>query len=115
MGWIIFLVLIALIVWRTKPAKGVRTVSSAEVKPLLKDKNKQFVDVRTPAEYKGGHVKGFKNIPLNDLPKKMETLDPEKETFVICQSGMRSARAASLLKKKGFYHVVNVKGGMSAW
>lgn len=115
MSWIIILLIVAFFVWRMKPAKGIRTMSTTEVKALTKDKSKQFVDVRTPGEYKGRHVKEFKNIPLNDLGKRMSELDKDKETYVICQSGMRSARAAGILKKAGFSDVINVKGGMSAW
>ncbi|MBD7907690.1 rhodanese-like domain-containing protein [Sporosarcina gallistercoris] len=115
MSWIIVLLIVAFFVWRMKPAKGIRTMSTTEVKALTKDKSKQFVDVRTPGEYKGRHVKEFKNIPLNDLGKRMSELDKDKETYVICQSGMRSARAAGMLKKAGFSDVINVKGGMSAW
>lgn len=115
MSWIIILLIVAFFVWRMKPAKGIRTISTTEVKALTKDKSKQFVDVRTPGEYKGRHVKEFKNIPLNDLRKRMSELDKSKETYVICQSGMRSARAAGMLKKAGFTDVINVKGGMSAW
>lgn len=115
MTWIIILVIVVFFVWRMKPTKGVQTVSSTDVKPITKDKTKQFVDVRTPAEYKGNHVKEFTNIPLNDLGKRIGELDKDKETYVICQSGMRSARAASMLKKQGFTNIYNVKGGMSTW
>jgi rhodanese-related sulfurtransferase len=48
------------------------------------------------------------------LPKKIDKLDKDKE-IVICQSGMRSAKAAKLLKKQGFEKINNVKGGMGAW
>ncbi len=90
-------------------------MSTTEVKPLIKDKKKQFIDVRTPGEYKSRNVKEFKNIPLNDLTKRIGELDKDKETYVICQSGMRSSRAAGVLKKQGFTNVTNIKGGMSAW
>lgn len=115
MSWIIILLIVAFFVWRMKPAKGIKTLSATEVKALTKDKSKQFVDVRTPGEYNARHVKEFKNIPLNDLGKRLDELDKNKETYVICQSGMRSARAAGMLKKQGFTDVINVKGGMSAW
>lgn len=115
MGWIVILLVIGLIVWRTMPAKGVRIAAPEEVKPLLKQKGNQFIDVRTLGEYSGRHVKEFKNIPLNDLPKRLGELDQDKPVYVMCQSGMRSGRAASLLMKKGFSEVINVKGGMNAW
>lgn len=115
MEWLVIAVIIGLIIWRTMPAKGVQTVSTDELKGKLKNKHIQFVDVRTPAEYKGRHIKEFKNIPLNTLKSKLDGLDKEREVVVICQSGMRSSQAAGILKKAGFSHVTNVRGGMSAW
>ncbi len=101
---------------RFLPTKGVNTISTIELKTELNDKNKQFVDVRTLAEFKGNHIRGFKNIPLHQLDQKAEKeLSKEKEVIVICQSGMRSGQASKVLKKLGFSKVTNVKGGMSAW
>lgn len=101
---------------RIIPAKGVRHISTTELKNELKNKNKQFVDVRTPAEFKGNSIRGFKNLPLHQLSQKAEKeLSKDKEVFVICQSGMRSQKASKILKKLGFTKVINVKGGMSAW
>lgn len=97
------------------PAKGVKSVSTDELKPELRKKGKQFIDVRTPAEFKGNRIKEFKNIPLNELPARTGELDASKETYVICQSGMRSSKAAGILKKKGFDQVINVRGGMGSY
>jgi rhodanese-related sulfurtransferase len=101
---------------RFLPTKGVSHISTTELKAELNDKDKQYVDVRTPGEFKGNHIKGFKNIPLHQLSQKAEKeLSKEKEVIVICQSGMRSGQASKVLKKLGFSKVTNVKGGMSAW
>ncbi|KAA9023949.1 rhodanese-like domain-containing protein [Niallia endozanthoxylica] len=101
---------------RFLPTKGVNLISTTELKAELHDKNKQFVDVRTPGEFQGNHIRGFKNIPLHQLAQKAEKeLSKEKEVIVICQSGMRSGQASKTLKKLGFSKVTNVKGGMSAW
>ena len=99
---------------RLVPAKGIRTISTAELKIELK-KNKQFIDVRTPNEFKGNHIKEFINIPLHDLQKKANGLSKNIEVIVICQSGMRSSSATKVLKKLGFENLTNVKGGMSTW
>lgn len=107
--------IIVFLVWRFMPAKGVQSISIDQLKKLLKDKSKQFIDVRTPGEYKRRSIKQFKNIPLNQLPSELSKLDKKKETFVICQSGMRSTKAANVLKKAGFPNVINVRGGMSVW
>ncbi|SIT75858.1 rhodanese-like domain-containing protein [Edaphobacillus lindanitolerans] len=115
MEWIIIAAIVLFFAWRLMPAKGIRTVDADGLKEMLGDKDKQFIDVRTPAEYKGRHIKEFKNIPLNTLQAKQASLDKSKEAVVICQSGMRSAQAARLLKKAGFDRVTNVRGGMGAW
>ncbi|WP_251550462.1 rhodanese-like domain-containing protein [Neobacillus muris] len=101
---------------RFLPTNGVRNISTTELKAELNDKNIQFVDVRTPGEFKGNHIRGFKNIPLHQLAQKAEKeLSKEKEVIVICQSGMRSGQASRILKKLGFTKITNVKGGMNTW
>jgi rhodanese-related sulfurtransferase len=115
MNILIPVLLILFLVPRLLPTKGVRQITTTELKNELKDKNKQFIDVRTVGEYKGNHIKEFKNLPLHELSNKAGQLSKEKEVVVICQSGMRSNKASKLLKKLGFTNVTNVKGGMSAW
>lgn len=103
---------IAFIAWRMMPTKGIQTISTDQLKGIVNDKEKIFVDVRTPAEYKGRNIRQFKNIPLgSDFSK----LPKDKEIIVICQSGMRSSQACKQLKKLGYDNVTNVRGGMSAW
>lgn len=95
--------------------KGVTNISTTELKSKLPDNNNQFVDVRTPGEFRGNHIKGFTNIPLQQLSERAEReLSKDKEVVVICQSGMRSQKACSVLKTLGF-KVTNVRGGMNAW
>lgn len=89
----------------------VDSISTAELKNKLKE-NIQLIDVRTPGEFRRGHIKNAKNIPLNQIGSFTPTAD--KKTYVICHSGARSKLAAKKLKKRGF-DVVNVKGGMHAW
>jgi rhodanese-related sulfurtransferase len=111
----LILILIGVFVWRLLPVKGVRSITTTQLKNELGDKNKQFIDVRTPGEFKRNSINGFKNIPLDQLASKSSTLSMDREVVVICQSGMRSSRAAKMLKNKGFKQITNVKGGMSAW
>lgn len=112
---VIISLVILFLMQRLLPTKGVRQISVAELKKELQDKNKQFVDVRTPGEYEGNHIRNFKNIPLHELSQKANGLSKEKEVVVICQSGMRSNKASKMLKKLGFQKVTNVKGGMNVW
>ena len=89
----------------------VDSISTIELEQKLKQ-NIQLIDVRTPAEFRRGHIKNAKNIPLNEISRYTPVAN--KKTYVICLSGARSKLAAKKLKKRGF-DVVNVKGGMHAW
>lgn len=112
---IILALVILYFIKRLLPAKGVKQISTIELKKVLTDKNKQFIDVRTQGEFRVNNIHGFKNIPLHQLAENANKLSKEKEVVVICQSGMRSNKASKLLKKQGFKQVTNVKGGMTAW
>ena len=70
-----------------------------------------LIDVRTPEEYRRGHIAKAVNYPLNKIDRYK---GKENELYVICQSGMRSKQAAKVLKQKG-YTVTNVQGGMNRW
>lgn len=109
---VIIVLVVLFIVWRMMPTKGVKTISTEQLKSILNDKDKVFIDVRTHGEYKGRSIRQFKNIPLgSDFSK----LPKDKEIVVICQSGMRSSQACKQLKKLGYNNITNVRGGMSAW
>jgi adenylyltransferase/sulfurtransferase len=94
---------------------GVPEVTVEELKQRLDAKQDLFIlDVREPHEYKICNLNGYL-IPLNDLPKRFQELDPGKETVVHCRSGGRSAKAVAFLQQAGFTKVRNLKGGILAW
>ena len=69
-----------------------------------------IIDVRTPGEYSGGHIKGSKNIPLQSLQQNLSKLPKDKVIITCCASGMRSGSAKALLKSNGFVSVHNGGG-----
>lgn len=77
------------------------------------DNKLQIIDVRKPAEFEAGHVKGAENIPLNELsdPLHMAQIDDEANLYVHCAGGYRSVIACSLMKREGFHNLRNVLGG----
>ena len=89
----------------------VDSISTIELEQKLKE-NIQLIDVRTPGEFRRGHIKNAKNVPLNGIGQFTPITD--KKVYVICHSGVRSKLAAKKLKKKG-YDVINIQGGMHAW
>ena len=72
-----------------------------------------IVDVRTKAEYQGGHIKGAINIPLNNLSNHYSRLDKSKPIITCCASGIRSAQGKSILQANGFNQVFNGGGWYS--
>ncbi len=72
-----------------------------------------IVDVRSKAEYSGGHIKGSINIPLQSLQSNLGRLKKDKAIITCCASGMRSASAKSVLKSNGFTEVYNGGGWLS--
>lgn len=68
-----------------------------------------LVDVRTPAEFAAGHVRGAVNIPVDDLERRLSELGPTSQPVVLyCRSGRRSARAKRLLQSHGYEQVLDV-------
>ncbi|MGF1639120.1 MAG: rhodanese-like domain-containing protein [Cyclobacteriaceae bacterium] len=61
-----------------------------------------FIDVRSKAEFNGGHLKGAINIPLDQLSSQLSKIKKNKPVITCCASGMRSASAKSLLQSNGF-------------
>ena len=75
----------------------------------------ELIDIREPYEYKEGSIKTAKNIPMNTLVNDAEKyLSKEKKYYIVCQSGGRSSRTCSLLRKNG-YDVINVSGGVGSY
>ncbi|MBI2729963.1 MAG: thioredoxin fold domain-containing protein [Sphingobacteriales bacterium] len=78
----------------------------------------QLLDVRTPGEYAGGHIKGSLLANWNDKPefeRRTSFLDKSKPLFVYCLSGARSEAAAEKFRRNGFKEVYELQGGLNAW
>lgn len=79
---------------------------TADLKNII-EQGAFLVDVRTPMEFAGGHVKGSVNIPLNTIPAQLSKFKNKKNIIVFCLSGGRSSQAKSILEQNGFTNVVN--------
>ena len=75
----------------------------------------QIVDVRSPGEWKKGHVPGAQHIFVPELARRMAELDRNKPTAVYCGSGYRASIVTSILKPLGFSDLWNVPGSWEAW
>ena len=81
-----------------------------DVDTLPRDGSVTLLDTRTPMEYAGGCIPGFRNIPVDDLRERLDEIQPGKPVYVICQSGLRSYIASRILEEKGF-EAYNFTGG----
>jgi rhodanese-related sulfurtransferase len=93
------------------------TLKAGDFKEAILKKGVQVLDVRTAAEFNGGHIQHA--LQANWLDKKEFTdrtqhLDKSAPVYVYCQAGGRSASAQNYLKEQG-YNVINLEGGMSNW
>ena len=80
---------------------------------LYQKESLSVLDVREVEEFEALHLEGARNLPLSQLADTYEQLDKDNLYYVICKSGMRSARACQFLSEQG-YDVINVQGGMDA-
>ena len=94
----------------SKSEENSTNVEANNIENLLK--NKEFLlDVREEYEYQDGHIKGAINLPLREILEKKDTLPKDKDIYVYCRSGHRSADAVNFLKSLGFEKVHNIEGG----
>jgi len=115
--WVIAALLTAYVVFKKLTGPKVEQITGEQLDVLLKDQEvkRQFIDVRTPAEYSGRKIKGFKNMPLQSLSQSAGSLEQDSPVVLICASGSRSMQAAGQLNKMGFKQIINVRGGISSY
>lgn len=84
---------------------------------MLKEKNIQLLDVRTPSEFKASHISDTKWIDWfsPSFKNKIKELDKEKIYLVYCAGGVRSARACEMMSDMGFKYTVDLAPGFSGW
>lgn len=91
-------------------------ISPVEVKARLdRGDDFQLIDVREVFEHQIGNIPQARLIPLGDLPKRLNEIDPSREVVVHCKMGGRSAKAVDLLRANGYTKVLNMTGGILAW
>jgi rhodanese-related sulfurtransferase/rubrerythrin len=96
----------------------VKSMKSEKARELIKGKTSDelmIIDVRQPKEYEEGHIPGSKLIPLPDLDRRLDEIDPGKTALVYCAIGGRSRVASQLLAGKGFDNIIDLSGGFKAW
>jgi hydroxyacylglutathione hydrolase len=93
----------------------VAKATPAEVSSMLERGEVTVVDVRGRSEWEGGHIPGVPNIPAGFLTERLDEIRTDRPVVVHCQSGVRSAIAASVLQSRGVPDVIDMVGGFAAW
>lgn len=92
--------------------------SAQETKKWLDDyPDSVVVDVRTPDEFRSGHLKGAINLDVNDpeFENRVKVLVPEKKYLLYCRSGARTEAAKKVFQRYQISHIAIQKGGILAW
>jgi rhodanese-related sulfurtransferase len=115
-GGTVVLALAALAYEISKARSGGQAVGPSDAVRLL-NQGAVLVDVRSKAEFDGGHIIDARHVPQEELAQAGESLKRFKDKVVItcCESGMRSGAATRVLQAQGFTKVVNLRGGLQAW
>lgn len=95
------------------PLESVGQMTVHEIK--REGKRLQLLDVRSPDEWKSGHIPNARHVFLGDLREQLDNLDRTKPTAVYCDSGYRASIATSILQQAGFTRVCNIPGSWQAW
>lgn len=113
-----FLVVLSALIWNLiADPGGKNAVDPLTATSMINHEDAVVIDVRSIAEFKGGHIVNAINIPMNGFGNSMKQLEKhrDKPIVAVCRSGSRSGAACSMLRKNGFENVKNLRGGMMAW
>lgn len=81
------------------------------------DGERQFIDVREEEEYAEAHICGASNIPLSELPARLDEISEDAPVILVCNTGVRSSQAALFLAGMGYDQdlIYNLEDGTKGW
>jgi SulP family sulfate permease len=92
-----------------------RLLTVEQVVALLEQQRALVIDVREPDEYRAGHLRGARSLPLRELLARWEELPRDRPLLLVSRAGRRCRRAMSLLLGLGYTDVQAIKGGILGW
>lgn len=81
----------------------------------IRENGAALIDVREPWEYEQSSIPGATLIPLGEVPERLDEIPGDREVYVHCRTGNRSARVVAFLREHGRPRSHNVTGGIEAW
>ncbi len=97
-----------------RKAAGMVNVDPGEAVKLINN-DATVIDIRSAEAFGSGHIVGAKNLSLDELDQRLDSLDKSKAIVAVCDAGVTSNRAIDKLRKAGFESAWGIKGGMNAW
>ena len=94
-----------------------REFTAAELYEYLDSTSEQplLLDVREAWEFDKACIEGATLVPMRSVPERLQDLDPNRETVVICHHGIRSRMVGRFLESQGFRNIINLSDGVAAW
>ena len=99
-----------------RKAAGVTSVEPPDAVRLINN-DAAVIDLRSAEAFSRGHIVSSRNVPMDELEARMNTLESlkSKPIIAVCEAGITSTKAIDTLRKSGFESVYGLKGGMNAW
>jgi rhodanese-related sulfurtransferase len=96
-----------------------KSITCAELREIIRERDVEIIDVRTPDEFREVRAATARNMPLDTLDPhalmRARTSPPDESLYFICHMGGRSAVACAMFTAAGYPNVVNIEGGTDAW
>lgn len=90
-------------------------MSAPQLAAHLEHSTPLLLDVREPWEFDTCHIEGSSNMPMAQVPQRIDELRAQHEIVVICHHGIRSQQVIRFLQQYGLDNLVNLDGGVDAW
>jgi rhodanese-related sulfurtransferase len=90
-------------------------MSAAQLVTHLQQTSPFLLDVREPWEFEICHIEGSINMPMAQIPQRLDELRANDEIIVICHHGIRSQQVIWFLQQQTLENLVNLDGGVDAW
>jgi len=97
---------------------GARFIGMGELEslmPLIEKDECILLDVRSPVEFRSGHIRHTRSMPAEELVDRSNELEMGKKLVVYCRSGKRSLRVLPMLTEIGYADVLVLEGGLERW